>query len=188
MSRIALAAAALLVIVQAGCQRQSSGMHLYGSTRVPPPPTNSYTLPQTYYPNSPSPTSPAPTNGSVIQPNGASGVSTPPQFQNTGATQPIGSGLRTPVSTTSGVRLQGMPVNDATQLQPAGSLPTRPAYEPRTGMPAARGLQFIQRTSAEATTDHNIQPASATVDESPSNRANVAATPSASGDSVWRSR
>ena len=108
-----------------GCQgRNGTLFHPYGVTRVAPPPTHSYTIPQSYYQKQP-----------------AAGA-------GTSGSAPVGSGV-TSARTVGGITLEGMPVNDATRVVSSnGASPA--AKSPVTAVPRAPGLQFIRRMSWES--------------------------------------
>ncbi len=137
MVRSTLPIVCCLLVGFVGCQgRNGRGVHVYGNTRVPPPPTHSYTKPQGYYSgSSPSGTAAA---------SGNSGTQ-PARFATPSGSGAVGSGVA-PLKPAGGIRLQGMPVNDATSLSTPGG--PKPRYQPVTNLPAP-GLQFIRRTSAE---------------------------------------
>ncbi len=162
-----------------GCQgRNGRGIHLYGNTRVPPPPTHSYTKPQGYYSGN-APTGTAATSGNSS--------TQPARFATPSGGGAVGSGVA-PLKPASGIRLQGMPVNDATSLSTPGG--AKPRYQPVTSLPAP-GLQFIRRTSAEepigsGTSSGGASPSQLHSENAP-HSAGAAATPTGSGSS-WQTR
>ena len=117
--------AALLVAGMAGCQARNGALfHPYGVTRVPPPPTHSYSIPKSYY--------------------GTPGAS--PARQSKPSPGAVGSGVGSSRAV-GGVTLEGMPVNDATRLVATPGTNASPAQPPVTSIPRAPGLQFIRRMS-----------------------------------------
>ncbi len=135
MARSLLVLAFLSLFAGVGCQgRNGRGFHLYGNTRVPPPPTHSISKPQAYYSSNNSSTT---------------GNREPARLSTSPGGQAIGSGVAPAQATQTGSRIQlkGMPAIDATRLSPPGT-PATPRYQPITNLPAP-GLQFIRRTSAE---------------------------------------
>ena len=162
-----------------GCQgRNGRGIHLYGNTRVPPPPTHSYTKPQGYYSGN------APTGTAAT---GGNSSTQPARFATPSGGGAVGSGVA-PLKPANGIRLQGMPVNDATSLSTPGR--AKPRYQPVTNLPAP-GLQFIRRTSAEepvgSATSNGSSSTSQPQSENSSESAAATAT-HAVGGSSWQTR
>ncbi len=168
----------LLAISLVGCQgRNGGGVHLYGNTRVPPPPTHSYTKPQTYYSGS--------SSASSSQPATAGSATQPARFSAPPGGGAVGSGVAPLKSPQSGIRLKGMRVNDATTLSrpAAGGMPSS---QPRATKLPAPGLQFIRRTSAEEELPSGASIADSTTSSATSGSG--PATSGASGGSTWQTR
>ena len=129
----------MLAASMAGCNN-NSGRGLLGSTRVSPPPTNSYGTPQQYYGT---PTG-SPASGTI-----PTGSTSGQNVDLVAHEEAVGTGVSE--SSESGLRLGGMRVNDATVLAPVGG--TSSNYTDVSQLPPARGLDFIRPTRTDNTTN-----------------------------------
>ena len=140
-----LAILSLGTLAGIGCQGKDGRVfHPYGTTRVPPPPTHSYTIPRSYYSN--------PQPGSTPTPSAPPATSQRPAAPAVPATPGrtfgnAASPMTPTTSRTARLELDGMPVNDATGLIPSATSAPRSTSQPVTRIPGAPGLGFIRRTS-----------------------------------------
>ena len=172
MARVILFAACLFLLCGSGCQTQSR-LQLFGPTRVPSPPTHSYSKPQSYYQQ---PSTPAP----LSEHRAASGSNNTEfsAIDSESESRAIGTGVMTNSSASSGTVLAGMPINDATLVARRKPTFTSPrTYELMADLPSTPSTRTADHWVGEWPTNRSISPAAY--------RTPVTNTDSSS---AWRSR
>ena len=172
MARVILIAACLFLLCGSGCQTQSR-LQLFGPTRIPAPPTHSYSKPQSYY-QQPSTPAPLSEHRTTLGSNNTEIAA----IDSGSESHAIGTGVMTNLSASSDTVLAGMPINDATLVGRSKPTFTPPrTYELMADLPSTPSIRSADHWVGEWPTHHSISPAA--------HHTPVANTDSSSG---WRSR